>query len=68
MTDPVRSLVRVRVTVEVEIDGVPKEKIVADGSTTPTIPEIPEYVWVTYRLAADSCKRSVRAAFGRKEE
>ena len=68
MTDPVRSLVRVRVTVEVEIDDVPKAKYVSDVSTMPIIEEIPERILTAYRMASESAGRTVRSAFGRREE
>ena len=68
MTDPVRSLVRVRVTVEVEIDDVPKAKYVSDVSTMPVIEEIPERILTAYRVASDSATRAVRSAFGGREE
>ena len=68
MTDPVRSLVRVRVTVEVEIDDVPKGKYVADVSTMPIIEEIPERVLTAYGMASRNTGRAVRSAFGRREE
>lgn len=68
MTDPVRSLVRVRVTVEVEIDDVPKGRYVADVSTMPIIEEIPERVLIAYEMASRSTGRTVRSAFGRRDE
>ncbi len=67
MTGPVRSLVRVRVTVEVEIDDVSKGRYVSEVSTMPVIERIPERILNAYRMASDSATRTVRSAFGRRE-
>ncbi|WP_400146100.1 hypothetical protein [Candidatus Methanarcanum hacksteinii] len=55
-------------TVEVEIDDVPKAKYVSDVSTMPNIEEIPERIMTAYRMASESTGRTVRSAFGRREE
>lgn len=68
MTDPVRSLVLVRVTVEVEIDGVNKAKYVSTVSTMPEITDIPKGIQNSYRIAAESNGRTIKAAFGGREE
>ena len=56
------------VTVEVEIDDVPKAKYVSDVITMPVIEEIPERILTAYRMASESTGRTVRSAFGRREE